>query len=151
MELAQENRLWPRETRITFYESTHTYEIDGVRAPRSVTGLVHSYSASSFQPLEAVAAMKKGRRWEARRAEFLHEDGSEMSDCDIAKLREQSGKVASARGTLFHYHCEASCNGRIIEQPHSPEFQMFLLLADALREMGFEPFRTEVCLFRNRQ
>ena len=147
MELAEQNRLWPREARITFHESTHTYEINGVRAPRSVTGLVHSYAASSFKPWEAVAAMKAGRRWEERRPDFLRSDGGEMSDADVVELWEQNGRVASARGVLFHYHCEAWCNGRVIEQPHSPEFQMFLLLTDAFREMGFVPFRTEVCLF----
>ena len=91
--------------------------------------------------------MKNSKRWEERRYEFLREDGSEMDDSEIADFWQRRGRTASARGTLFHYHCEAHCNGRAIENPHSPEFGMFLLLAAALREMGFAPFRTEVCLF----
>ena len=37
-------------------------------------------------------------------------------------------------------------NGLEIEKPHSPEFKNFLLIAEALGEMGWRPFRTEVCL-----
>ena len=98
MELAEQNRLWPREARITFHESTHTYEINGVRAPRSVTGLVHSYVASSFKPWEAVAAMKAGRRWEERRPDFLRSDGGEMSDADVVELWEQNGRSRECPG-----------------------------------------------------
>ena len=54
--------------------------------------------------------------------------------------------MASARGTLLHFHAECHLNGLEIEKPHSPEFKNFLLLAEALREMGWMPFRTEVCL-----
>ena len=50
-------------------------------------------------------------------------------------------------GILFHYHCEAHCNGLLIERPHSPEFKMFLELMTMLDQMGYIPFRTEVRLF----
>ena len=70
-----------------------------------------------------------------------------MDNTEIARLREERGRVANARGTLFHYHCEAHCNGRVVEAPHSPEFRMFSILLLTFRQMGFYPFRTEVCLF----
>ena len=41
-ELQAKNPLGAREGRILLFEAGHFYEIDGVRAPRSVTGLVHS-------------------------------------------------------------------------------------------------------------
>jgi hypothetical protein len=40
------NPIGPREGRIVFFEAEHVYQIDGVRAPRSVTGLIHSHCAS---------------------------------------------------------------------------------------------------------
>ena len=32
-----------RDRRVVFYEDKHEYWIDGIKAPRSVTGLVHAY------------------------------------------------------------------------------------------------------------
>ena len=34
---------FPREARITFNEEKHEYTIDGIRAPRSATGLLNEY------------------------------------------------------------------------------------------------------------
>ena len=70
-----------------------------------------------------------------------------MSDSDICSLWWKRGRVASARGTLLHYQAEAWLNGRCLEEPWSREFQHFLMLEAALREFGWRPFRTEVCLF----
>ena len=91
--------------------------------------------------------MKAGKNWEEKRHAFLTADGDEMDDSEIVELWEKKGKVASARGTLLHYHAEAYCNGRLIEQPWSPEFKMVLLLIEALKGAGFTPWRTEVCIF----
>ena len=146
-ELQVAHPLGPREKRIVFFEEDHIYEIDGTKAPRSVTGLVHSYCSSSFDPLKAATTMKLGRNWEEKRREFLKPDGREMNDLEIAELWEKKGRVASGRGTLLHYHAEAWCNGRHIEEPWSPEFKMVLLLTDVLRELGFVPWRTEVSIF----
>ena len=146
-ELMNQNPISTREARIVFEPSSHTYKIDGICAPRSVTGLVHSYSGNSFDAHKAVVAMKAGRHWEERRRNFLQEDGSEMNDAVIVNMWKERGQVARTRGILFHYHCEAHCNGLLVESPHSPEFQMFLVLMEALDQMGFTPFRTEVCIF----
>ena len=146
-ELQAKNTLGQREGRIVFFEADHVYEVDGVQAPRSVTGLVHSYCPSRFDPLKAVAAMKSSKGWQEKREGFLKPDGHEMTDTEIAGQWENKGRVASARGTLLHYHAEAFCNGRQIEKPWSPEFQMIVTLVDALRELGFSPWRTEVSIF----
>ncbi len=111
-----------------------------------MTRLVHSYCVGSLKPLEAVSAMRAGKRWKDKRLECLRADGSEMDDAEVADLRRERGDVASARGTLLHYHAEAWCNGRCIEGPWSPEFKMILLLAGALQELGFAPWRTEVAI-----
>ena len=135
-----------RENRIVFYEASHTYTVDGIKAPRSVTGLVHEYQASNFDPAVAIEAMRNGKNWQARKDEFVNADGVCMIDAEICELWRHRGEVASARGTLLHFHAECHLNGLEIEKPHSPEFKHFLLVSNALAEMGWRPFRTEVCL-----
>jgi hypothetical protein len=71
-----------------------------------------------------------------------------MGDDEIVQLWSRRGNVASARGTLLHWHAEMHLNGRRLEQPHSPEFLQFLAILDVLQQqLGLRPFRTEVCLF----
>ena len=82
----------PREARIRFDEAEHTYTIDGnVRAPRSVTGLVHAY-ASHFDPYQAIECMRSGRRWGERQLEFMKSDGELMTDGEIVELWAARGK-----------------------------------------------------------
>ncbi len=147
--LERANPLGRREARIKFEEATHTYYIDGTTvAPRSVTGLVHGYCASHFDPQHVVKQMKRGRRWPEKREQYLKEDADEsMSDGDICEMWNRNGRVASSRGTLLHYHAECLLNGVAVAAPHSPEFSQICCLDAALREMGYSPFRTEVCLF----
>jgi len=136
-----------RDARISFNEEKHEYLVDGVKAPRSTTGLVHQYGWE-FDPHVAVRAMKGGARWHEKREAFLKDAGEEMGDDEIVQLWTRRGNVASARGTLLHWHAEMHLNGRRLEQPHSPEFQMFLGILDVLQQqLGLRPFRTEVCLF----
>ena len=142
--LQRQNPL-PRETRIVFDEAGHTYTIDGVKAPRSVTGLVHAY-ASHFEPYAAIEAMKSGRRWEERQVEFRRDDGGVMTDTEIVELWSARGRVASGRGTLLHYHAEMLLNGCRIEEPTSTEFRQLRGIVEWLGDAGWRPYRTEICL-----
>lgn len=137
-----------RDTRVVFEEERHVYYIDGrVRAPRSVTQLVHQF-AQEFDAPTAIAAMRRGRNWSRRRAEFLRPDGTEMTDEEIAEKWSQNGRIQSSRGTLMHYQIEQFLNGAIIEEPHSPEFCMFLRFReDFMLARGLKPLRTELSLF----
>ena len=145
--LKDENPL-PRDRRIVFHEEKHEYFCDNVKAPRSVTGLVHTYGWE-FDPHAAVQAMKNGARWPEKRASFMTDSGTEMSDGEIVQMWKRSGQIASARGTLLHWHCEMHLNGRRLEPPHSPEFKMFLAIFAVLQSWGLRPFRTEISLFHN--
>lgn len=139
----------PRDKRIVFEEEHHVYYIDGrIRAPRSVTQLVHQV-AQEFDAKTAIASMRRGRNWSKRRAEFLHADGvTEMSDEEIAAKWTENGRVQSSRGTLMHFQIEQYLNGAVIEEPHSPEFAMFLQFQkDFMLARGLEPLRTELSLF----
>lgn len=91
-----------REDRIHFDEESHTYTFDGELVPRSVTGLLHQY-ASDFNPQAAVAAMKASHKWESQREE-LEAQGLGVSDDEFIQRWSHSGRVASARGTLLHFH-----------------------------------------------
>jgi len=136
----------PLEDRIHFDEASHTYTFDGELVARSVTGLLHQY-ASDFDPQAALAAMKASRQWEDKRAE-LEAQGLGVSDDEIKDRWSHSGRVASARGTLLHFHAECLMNGVPVQQPHSPEFKQAQLLFDHVtQEMGLQPFRAEVCLY----
>ena len=136
----------PRDRRIVFHEEKHEYLCDNVKAPRSVTGLVHTY-AWEFDPHAAVRAMKNGARWPKKRASFMTDSGTEMSDGEIVEMWKSSGQIASARGTLLHWHVEMHLNGMTLELPHSPDFAMFLTILDVLQGWGLRPFPTQQSLF----
>ena len=143
--LQQRNPL-PRERRIVFNEEEHSYTIDGkVRAPRSVTGLIHAY-ASPFDPYKAIECMRSGRNWERRQLEFINSEGNAMTDTEIVELWAARGKIASGRGTLLHYQAEMLLNGCDIEEPTSIEFRQLLGIVHWLRDEGWRPYRTEICL-----
>ena len=94
----------PRDARIVFDEAKHEYWIDGLaKVPRSVTGLVHAYYASHFDPHAAVRAMKGSAKWLEKREAFLTDSGRELEDDEIVDLWAHRGRVASARGTLLHW------------------------------------------------
>jgi hypothetical protein len=137
-----------RDSRIVFEEEAHRYYIDGrVRAPRSVTQLVHE-CAQEFNAPVAIAAMRRGRNWSRRRVEFLRPDGEEMTEEEIAAKWAENGRVQSSRGTLMHFQIEQFLNDAVIEQPHSPEFAMFLRFReDFMLARGLKPLRTELSLF----
>ena len=146
--LAQLHPL-PREERIHFDEESHTYTYDGELVPRSVTGLLHQF-ATECNPHAALAAMKGGRDWETKRAE-LESQGLDVTDEGFIQRWSHSGKVASARGTLLHFHAEGLMNGVPVEEPHSVEFKQVQDCMEHLTdEMGLQPFRAEVCLYSER-
>ena len=66
---------FPREGRILFNETQHVYTVDGVRVPRSVTGLVHKF-VESFDPRHAIEAMQNGAHWEVKRQSYTNDAGN---------------------------------------------------------------------------
>ena len=109
----QDQQPFPRESRIVFREHDHKYFVDGTLVPRSVTGLLHEYS-SPFDPARALASMKRGREWEAKRQE-MEEQGLGTLDEEILSRWSRNGTVASRRGQLLHHHAECLLNGLAVE------------------------------------
>jgi ATP-dependent exoDNAse (exonuclease V) beta subunit len=130
---------------VKFEDASHTYEVDGVQVPRSVTGLLHQLT-SEFEPQKAIAAMQESKCWETRRNEFLDGGGLLMSADAIAEQWQANGAAQRARGQLLHYHAEQYLNGRTIERPHSPEFIQVMALC-SLFAGRFQILRTELSIF----
>ena len=140
----QDRHLFPREDRVVFYEHDHSYLVDGVRVPRSVTSLLHAY-ATPFEPTRALACMKR-RDWDVKR-EAMEQQGLGTSDEDIMARWRRNGEVQSKRGTLLHYHAECLLNGVEVDEPQSPEFVQVRTLYRALLLRGMTPHSTELCVF----
>jgi hypothetical protein len=139
-------RPFPREHRIQFDETSHVYTVDGVRVPRSVTGLIHLY-CNEFDPHRALATMKATPTWRGK-CMSIAEEGLGTADEDFIERWQFNGKVQRARGYLLHFQAEAMVNGRCIALPWSPEFQQAKCIYEFVtREWGFRPLRTEVSIF----
>ena len=136
---------FPREDRVVFVEDGHAYFVDGIRVPRSVTGLVH-YFAHHFDPARAVRSMKQGRNWDEKLAE-MEDLGLGTSDEEIISRWRRHGEAQSKRGQLLHHHAELLLNGLEIEEPHSPEFMQLRSIYQSLLMLGLRPHRTELCIF----
>ena len=141
----QDLNPFPRENRIEFREHDHKYFVDGALVPRSVTGLLHEYSAD-FDPSRALESMKHGRNWDAKRME-MEEQGLGTSDDEILARWNRNGAVQSRRGQLLHHHAECLMNGLAVEEPQSPEFTQINQIYHALLLQGLVPHRTELCIF----
>ena len=111
---------FPREDRVVFVEDGHAYFVDGIRVPRSVTGLVHVF-ASHVDPVRAARCMKHCRNCEEKRQDMI-EQGLRTSDEEIISRWRRNGEAQSKRGQLLHHHAEFILNGLEIEDPQSPEF-----------------------------
>eukprot|EP00973_Karenia_brevis_P009099 1232620-Karenia_brevis.AAC.1 len=80
--------------------------------------------------------------------EELQARGIGCSEEEFLKNWKFNGEVQRARGQLLHYHAEQALNGRMIKEPHSPDFkQAQAVIHNFIYESGLIPFRTEVCLY----
>ena len=136
-----------RDRRIVFDEPSHTYSIDGIPAPWSVTSFL-SIFAHGFDPQSAVRTMMESPTWHERHAELIATNGEPMKEEQIIETWRVNGETQSKRGTLMHWHIELYLNGYDLAEPQSPEFLQFLVFKhsfmDALRLM---PIRTELTMF----
>ena len=103
----QDLNPFPRGNRIVFREHDHKYFVDGQLVPRSVTGLLHEYSAG-FDPSRALESMKNGRNWDAKRM-GMEEQGLGISDDEILarwsrigwRIMPLDGEGAGRRNKIF--------------------------------------------------
>ena len=65
-----------RDKRLTFYQATHRYFVDGKATLGSVTGVVHAF-CDHFDSRKAIATMAASRNW-PRPGYLIHDLGSEL-------------------------------------------------------------------------
>ena len=130
---------FPSDEQIHFDEESHTYTVNGVVVPLSVTGLIHRH-ARTFDPIAAI----KNMRAETRQG---YTNKGLVSEEDILHAWDGNGKVQRKRGTLMHFHIEQFLNGCVIEPPCSPEFAQFLALHEEVIQDQQVPVRTELSVY----
>jgi hypothetical protein len=133
----------PRDDRITFYEPTHTYTIDGSsKGIISGTGFLHQFFGH-FNAKKTIEKMMKSPKWPASKYFGMTAD-------QIEKQWSDSGKDASTKGTAMHLAIEQFMNGSLDvidpEVKKTSEFQYFM---NFWKDHGsdLEPWRAEWSVF----
>jgi len=110
---------FPSDEQILFDEESHTYRVNGVVVPLSVTGLIHRY-ARVFDPSAAIQNM----RAETRQS---YSDRGLVTEEDIIRTWDENGKVQRSLGTsTMHFHIEQYLNSCGSDPPWGPECEQFL-------------------------
>ena len=130
---------FPSDEQIHFDEESHTYSVNGVVVPLSVTGLIHRY-VRVFNPSAAIQNMRAETRQ-------TYSDRGLVTEEDIIRTWNENGKVQRSRGTLMHFHIEQYLNGCVIESPCTLEFEQFLALHEQVIQDNQIPFRTELSVY----
>lgn len=113
--LRQHNPIPTVDARVKFHGPTHTYYLDGLEAPISVTSVVDRLF-SEFEPDEALALYYE--QWKASgSSKYAHIISAAAND-DEAKRQiklawEVAGKQSSELGTRIHAAVELALNGGV--------------------------------------
>lgn len=133
----------PRDTRITFYEPTHTYTIDGSsKGILSGTGFLHQFFPH-FNAKKTIEKMMKSPKWPASPYYGMKAE-------EIEKHWSDKGKDASTKGTAMHLAIEQFMNGRpdviLPEVKETSEWKYFM---NFWNDHGhdLEPYRAEWSVF----
>lgn len=133
----------PRDARITFYEPTHTYTIDGSsRGIISGTGFLHQFFPH-FNAKETIEKMMKSPKWPA--SPYFG-----MTAQQIEELWANKGKEASTAGTAMHLAIEQFMNGAYdVILPEIKETVEFKYFMNFWNDHGadLEPWRAEWSVF----
>lgn len=148
MTLASQNAIVGIQNEVTFDEPTHTYTLDGICAPISVTGLL----GKCFEEFDAVKVVEKYfDNWKRRGIKYTEIIQSSGSDAEAKESIIDSWEVkkleACRLGTEMHaviekyLNFEEVCYGEI-----EVEFDAFLRWEDKVVQSGWSAYRTEVCV-----
>lgn len=133
----------PRDDRISFYEPTHTYTLDGTsKGLISGTGFMHSFFGH-VDTDEVITKMMASPNWPKKKYYGMTRE-------QIKKEWDDLKNDASTRGTAMHLGIEQFLNGAtdviLPEIKASKEFQYFL---NFWKDYGhdLEPYRAEWSVF----
>jgi hypothetical protein len=132
---------FPNEHRLRFDAVEHVYYFDDVPVQRSVTALVKGY-ATEFDARRAAEVMLASPTWPERQVVY----GPHATVDSIVALWTRNGDVQRARGQLLHFQADQLCQGRVIEEPWSPELRQAESILATMASQGLHPCRSEVTL-----
>lgn len=140
----------PRDERITFEESTHSYTIDGVKEGwTSCTTFIGGFY-KHFDADKIISKMMASPKWPASKYYGMTAD-------EIKAKWNTNGEEASAAGTRMHLDIEhynnadpvGNLEGDNWEPKAGPEWDYFIAFDKRWRQRkGFVPFRTEWLVFK---
>lgn len=136
-DLLAQQHPFEQDARIRFVEDTHTYYIDGVKAPASVTGFAHA-PFPAFDAQATIATMASRHNY------------GDLTDRQIALQWKERGNVASSLGTCMHAAIEVYLNtGYWSKDPRiQPELRMAAdFLQTEVEGRGLEVYRTEPTIY----
>jgi hypothetical protein len=135
--LLRDQNPHPRDSRITFVDSTHTYYIDGSSDGYiSSTTLVHSLFPA-FDADAIITKMMNSKRWPA--SPYFGKSPEQIKD----GWDRNRDKAASA-GTAMHENIEMYYN----QEPHETSSKEFSMFSNYVKDFDdLVPFRTEWEIF----
>jgi len=132
-----------RDDRITFYEPTHTYTIDGSsKGIISGTGFLHQFFGH-FDAKGTIEKMMRSPNWPASPYYGMKAE-------EIEKMWSDKGKDASTKGTAMHLAIEQFMNGAYdVIDPEVKETVEFKYFMNFWKDHGadLEPWRAEWSVF----
>lgn len=158
-----------RDSRITFDEPSHTYQVDGKLIKWSVTQFIHHF----FEEFDSKNICRKmiGGKYFMTKPEhdkykklpiWVHKDtGDVLSEWNenaillsdrnkvieiISNSWKDSGREASQLGTLMHANIEQFLLGNEVKDD-SPEFDYFILYNKKMKSLGYIPYRMEMRVY----
>lgn len=137
MSLLKSRNPHPRDSRISFVDSTHTYYIDGSSDGYiSSTTLVHSLFPA-FDADSIIAKMMNSKRWTS--SPYFGQSPEQ-----IKRGWDSNRDMAASMGTAMHENIEMYYNG----EPHDTESKEFRMFSNYTSDFShLEPFRTEWEIF----
>ena len=145
----------PRDARVEYIDETHTYLLDGVALPLSVSGLWSRYFPH-FDANECLNKYFKGWVHDPKSKYFtllrylslVHKMDDDCQQQEIKKLWSANGADASDLGTQMHHDIEFFLNDLPPDAPDAPEFLQFRKWWDEfMPDTGIAAYRTEFSIY----
>jgi len=128
-----------RDKRISFYEPTHTYTIDGKSDYTSVTTWNHLFF-EKFNADKIIKKMMNSEKWNSEHKYW------NMTPKQIKDSWNKNRDEAASAGTKMHYDIECYYNNNDVSN-NSIEYNYFKNFLKNFPELNKRPYRTEWTVF----
>ena len=139
-----------RDARIVYVDETHTYFLDGVALPASITALIHNLFPQ-FDPTATIEKYYDNWGHDKFNKYFALINYLRVVQClddahikeEIAKLWKNSGAAASDAGTNMHAEIERFENDGVAPDEKSKEYFLFERWRQSDQARDWQIYRTE--------